>query len=145
MQDAGILFQVAMGLQSFRMNFVEAGICSSHSRSVGVGPQRSNRACIERPHRIDDRMIVRVQNVLFVLRMARDMNLRHAISRHIVSHSPSERIHGSQTRHKCCSHRRRMPQSARSTTSVRNSHSVICRSGESCIARDILDGHGISR
>ena len=35
----------------------------------------------------------------------------------------------------------RMPQSARSTTSVRNSHSVICEAGERRVGTDILDGY----
>ena len=36
----------------------------------------------------------------------------------------------------------RMPQSARSTTSLRNSHSVICGIGEGSIGTDVLDGDG---
>ena len=57
---------------------------SSHSSSVAVGPQRSMARCIEFPHGIEHRVIVRVEDVLFELRVAGDMDLRNAFGRNAV-------------------------------------------------------------
>src|SRR5260370_1560856 len=47
-------------------------------------PQALNRPLVKFPHRIDHRMIVRVQNVPPVLRVPRNMYLRHTLRRHAV-------------------------------------------------------------
>ena len=80
--------QIALGLFRFGVDLVEAGNVVVPLEQRGRGPAALNGARIELPHRIDHRMIVRVENVFLVLRVAGDMNLRDAMRRARRSRSP---------------------------------------------------------
>ena len=88
--------QIALRLLGFGMNLIEAGNVIVPLKQRWRGPATLDGARIELPDRIDHRMVVRVENVLFVPRVTGDMNLRHAVRGHRVDviHRLELMIHG---------------------------------------------------
>ena len=85
-----VSMEVALGLLRFGMNFVEAGNVVVPFQQRGRGAAALDGARVELPHRIDHRMVVGVENVLLVARVAGDVNLRHALRRARRSRNPWE-------------------------------------------------------
>ena len=53
---------------------------SSHSSRVAVWPASLDGARVKLPHRIDHRMVMRVENVFAIFGVAGDVDLRHAVA-----------------------------------------------------------------
>ena len=52
---------------------------SSHSSSVAVWPHAADGVGVELPHRVEHRMIVRIENVFLEFGVAGDVHLRDAV------------------------------------------------------------------
>src|SRR5438477_12554810 len=78
------LGEEAIGLQSFVMNFAEGGNTVIPFEQSGGVADALHGAIIQFPDRIDDRMIVSIENIFFVFGMAGDMNLGDAFGGHAI-------------------------------------------------------------
>src|ERR1700722_4310585 len=67
-----------VGLERFVVDFLEGGDAVVPLEQRGGVADALDGAIIEFPHRIDDRMIVRIEDVFAIFRMAGDVNLRDA-------------------------------------------------------------------
>src|SRR5437588_3400753 len=68
----------AIGFQSFVVNFAESGnAVVPFEKGSGVA-NALNGAIVQFPNRVDDRMIVSIENIFFVFGMASDVNLGDA-------------------------------------------------------------------
>src|ERR1700733_1254989 len=81
-QFPGMLPQVTFGFLCLGVHFVEGWDVIVPLEQRGRGSAALDRACVKLPYGVDHGMIVSVENVFLVTRMARNVNLGDALRGH---------------------------------------------------------------
>src|SRR5215510_215208 len=93
-----------VGFEGFMMDFVKRWDSIVPFQQRGRVADQLEGMGVHVPYRVEHWMIVRVEKVLFELRVTGDMNLPNAMMRNVVEVNRRDRSYGSSTRRKCCLH-----------------------------------------
>jgi len=74
--------EVALGLFRFGVNFVEAGDVVVPLKQRGGGAAALDGTRVERPYRVNHRMVVGIEDVFVIAGVAGNVNLRDAMRGH---------------------------------------------------------------
>ena len=117
--------EVLLGLERLGVNFVEGRNPVVPLEQSRRRADPANRVLVQLPDRIDHRMVVRVENIFLEIWNGRRCGSAPRARRERCSDTRRDRNCDCATTRRYYSRPSRIPQSARSTTSFRNSHSVI--------------------